>query len=76
MLDLKIVNGTIIDGTGDPAYEGDIGVKEGRIVLPAEGEARQVIDASGKYVCPGFVDAHSHGDGILGSDFGALCKVS
>lgn len=75
MLDLKIINGTIIDGTGDPAYKGDVGVKNGQIILPAEGEAREEMEASGKYVCPGFVDAHSHGDGILGTDYAAMCKV-
>ena len=74
MLDLKIVNGRVIDGTGTPAYEGDVGVKNGKIVLGSREEAREILDARGKYVCPGFVDAHSHGDGILGTVYGRMCK--
>lgn len=63
-LDLKITGGMIIDGTGAPAYKGDIGIKDGRIVAVGEidGEARREIRADGLYVAPGFVDIHTHYD--------------
>lgn len=63
--DLIIRGGTIHDGTGAPAVQGDIAVKDGRIVAVGrvDGAADQVIDAAGKIVTPGFVDVHTHFDG-------------
>ena len=62
---LKIVGGRVIDGTGAPAFEGNIAVEGGRIVEvgPCDGAADQVIDAEGAIVTPGFVDLHTHYDG-------------
>ena len=62
--DLKIVNGYIVDGTGAPGYEGDVGIRAGRIAAVGEapGSAAETIDAVGKAVCPGFVDIHTHYD--------------
>ncbi len=62
--DLKIAGGSIVDGSGKPAYKGDVGIRDGKIVAlgTAPGEARQTIDASGKVVSPGFVDVHTHYD--------------
>ncbi len=62
--DIKITGGSIVDGSGQPAYPGDIGIKDGKIVAlgQALGEATQTIDASGKAVTPGFVDIHTHYD--------------
>jgi N-acyl-D-amino-acid deacylase len=63
--DLIIRNGRVFDGTGNPWFPADIGVKDGRIVAvgPLTGaQAARVIDAAGKYVAPGFIDIHSHAD--------------
>lgn len=63
-LDLKITGGTLVDGTGAPRRKADIGVKDGKVVAigKVDGEAKKTIDASGKIVCPGFVDIHTHYD--------------
>jgi len=65
MLDLVIRNGRVVDGTGRAAFEGDVGVRDGRIaeVGPKLGAARETIDAAGRLVTPGFVDVHTHYDG-------------
>ena len=62
--DLKIVNGFIVDGTGTPGYEGEVGIREGRVAAVGEapGRAVETIDAAGQAVCPGFVDIHTHYD--------------
>ena len=64
MYDLKITNGSIIDGTGAPAFGGDVGVKDGKVVALGEAPdaATREIDAHGQVVCPGFVDIHTHYD--------------
>ncbi|MEM4409401.1 MAG: amidohydrolase family protein [Candidatus Caldarchaeum sp.] len=58
-----IVNGKIVDGTGKPLFEADIGVQDGKIA--AIGSLRRdtaptVIDAQGCLVAPGFIDVHTH----------------
>ena len=78
MLDLLIKHATIIDGTSSPAQEGNVGVREGKIVFPVgeDTPAHQVIEAKGLLVCPGFIDAHSHGDTVLGFEYARQCKTS
>lgn len=66
MYDLVIRSGSIIDGLGGPARSGDIAVQDGRIAAMGNldgAAAREVIDADGAIVTPGFVDVHSHYDG-------------
>jgi N-acyl-D-amino-acid deacylase len=62
--DLVIRNGMVIDGSGLPRYRADIGVRHGRIVTIGRirEQARDVIDADGQVVSPGFVDGHTHMD--------------
>lgn len=64
--DVVIRNGRVIDGTGNPAFFADVGVRDGRIVRIGKlsGDATRVIDAKGMYVCPGFIDVHTHADEI------------
>jgi N-acyl-D-amino-acid deacylase len=63
--DLLITNGRVFDGTGNPAFPADIGVRDGRIVAVgrlAGASATRMLDAAGKFVAPGFIDIHSHAD--------------
>lgn len=65
MLDLLIKNGTIYDGTGAEGRKGALGIRNGRIILLPDGElpeAKEVFDATGLAVSPGFIDVHSHSD--------------
>ena len=66
--DILIKNGRVLDGTGNPWYPADIGIRDGRIVEIGrleDGTADTVIDATGLYIAPGFIDVHSHAAGGL-----------
>ena len=63
--DLLIKNGRVMDGTGNPWFPADVAVQNGRIVAIGklgDAQAARVIDATGKFVTPGFIDIHSHAD--------------
>jgi len=64
--DLVIRHGRIVDGTGNPAYTGDVAVKDGRVaaVGVVAGTGRAEIDAGGRVVAPGFIDVHTHSEDI------------
>jgi len=64
MHQLVIRNGTILDGTGAPAFVGDIAIDDGVIVEvgTVESMGEREIDAAGLLVTPGFVDMHTHYD--------------
>ena len=65
MYDVKIVNGLIIDGTGNPGYAADVGIVGDQIIAIgdlSDATSRETVDASGKVVAPGFVDMHTHSD--------------
>ena len=64
--DLVIRNGRIVDGTGKPAFLGDVAIKDGRIaaVGAVAGGGKSEIDAKGLVVAPGFIDVHTHCENI------------
>ncbi|MGZ4683145.1 MAG: N-acyl-D-amino-acid deacylase family protein [Acidimicrobiales bacterium] len=69
MADLVVRNGTIVDGTGSPAFVGDIAIVDGRVAAVGDDvdasvpPGAQEIDATGLLVTPGWVDIHTHYDG-------------
>lgn len=62
--DVFIKNAKIVDGTGKPAFNGDIAIRDEKIVAvgSVKGDAAREINSSGLVACPGFVDPHSHAD--------------
>ena len=60
--DILIRSGVVVDGSGSPGYAADVGIKDGKIVFigqQSEGTAREIVDASGRVVAPGFIDSAS-----------------
>jgi adenine deaminase len=59
--DLVVTNARIVDGSGNPWFRTDIGVRDGRIVRSVKivkPNARQIIGAKGQILLPGFIDVH------------------
>ena len=78
MLDIKIINAKIIDGTGSPAYDGEVGIVEDKITKIGDlsnEDAKTVIDAKGNVVAPGFIDMHTHSDMSLVYDRNASSRI-
>lgn len=68
--DILIEGGRVFDGTGNPPFPASVAIREGKIAAIGRLEgvsATRRIDASGKFVCPGFIDMHSHADQGLAS---------
>ena len=67
MYDILIVNGRILDGSGNPWFRGSIGIKNGKIaeIGPLKGQsAKEILDAGDLIVSPGFIDIHNHSDAV------------
>src|SRR5947208_448121 len=76
--DVLIANGRIVDGTGNPSYIGDVGIRNGKIAALGRLSGRtatRTIDATGLTVAPGFVDIHNHSDYTLLTDGNAESMI-
>src|SRR5512142_1513661 len=76
--DLLIRGGRMADGTGNPAYHGDLGIRAGRIAALGDlagKTAARTIDASGLTVAPGFIDIHNHSDNTVVEDGNAQSMI-
>ncbi len=65
VFDLLIKNGKIVNGTGNPWFKADIGIKNGKIEKIGRldsADAEKILDAEGLIVSPGFIDMHNHSD--------------
>lgn len=79
MLDCIVRGGTVVDGTRAPRFDADVGIAGGRIVAVGDLSGRRAareIDAHGRIVAPGFIDAHTHDDQALLSQPDLAFKVS
>jgi N-acyl-D-amino-acid deacylase len=77
-LDVLIENGTVLDGSGGPPLHANVGIRDGAVIdigpLPGA-EAAERVDATGRYVTPGFIDIHSHSDYTLLRDPRAMSAL-
>jgi N-acyl-D-amino-acid deacylase len=68
IFEVVIRKGLIVDGSGNPWFRADVGIKEGKIAAVGDlssAERSKTIDADGSVVCPGFLDIHTHSDTAL-----------
>jgi len=76
--DILIRNGRIVDGTGNPSFAADVGIRDGKIAAIGrlgERTAARTIDARGLAVAPGFIDIHNHSDDTVIEDGDAQSMV-
>ena len=75
--DIVIKNGTVIDGTGAARFKADVGIVDGKIktIGTINDDAKEVIDATGQIVSPGFIDGHTHMDAQISWDPLGTCSV-
>ena len=76
--DLLIRGGRVVDGTGNPSFTADVGIRGDRIAVIgrlADAKATREIDARSLVVAPGFIDLHTHSDLPLVNDGNAESKV-
>jgi N-acyl-D-aspartate/D-glutamate deacylase len=76
--DVVIANGSVVDGSGNPWYRADVGIRDGHIVAVGRIDSRNatvLVDAAGKMISPGFIDLHTHSDVPLLVDGLAQSKV-
>ena len=69
--DTLIINGTIIDGSGEPKYKSNLGIFDGKITEIGqlkEANAKNIINAKNLIISPGFIDMHTHSDISLVND--------
>lgn len=81
MYDLLIKNVSVIDGTGEPAYIGNVAAIDGKLIcdsVDAAAEAKVTLDGTGLKLSPGFIDSHSHADEVMCEDVPGyeLCKIN
>src|ERR1700735_599583 len=77
--DILIRGGTVIDGTGQPRFDADVGIRDGLIAAIgdlSEAQGSTTLDARGKIVAPGFIDSHTHDDHAVLSDPDMAFKIS
>ena len=76
-LDLLLRNGRVIDGSGNPSFKANVGIKDGRIVAVGRNlsEAKRVLNVENLVVAPGFINPHGHMDRFLHEDNAVLQSV-
>src|SRR4051812_36498074 len=78
-MDIVVRGATVVDGTGAPRYQADVGIQAGRIAEINTGrrlDGTRVIDAHGLVLSPGFIDMHSHSDIQILAEPDHMAKVS
>jgi len=78
MFDVLITGGLVLDGRGKAPFMADLGICGDRIEALGDlggAPAKRVVDARGRFVCPGFIDVHSHSDAYILIEPGAASKV-